>query len=126
MRSLKLALALGFLLWLVPFAVSIGLSSVRASDRTLFETLMPIVITLAVVVSTYAYFRGVRAEFLKEGAAIGAAWLAMSLLLDAPMFAWGPMAMGVADYIKDIGLTYLVYPIVTVGTGYLLEKRPIS
>lgn len=126
MRSLKLVLALGFLLWLVPFIVSLAISPIHTSDRVLFETVMPVVITLAVVALSYLYFRGVKGEYLKEGVITGIIWLAISLIFDMLMFSWGPMAMSFTDYMKDIGLTYLIYPIVTIGIGYLLEKRLIS
>jgi hypothetical protein len=35
----------------------------------------------------------------------------------------GPMKMSFADYMKDIGLTYLIIPIVSIGFGYLLEFK---
>jgi hypothetical protein len=54
---------------------------------------------------------------------VGGLWLLISMVFDLFMFSWGPMAMSFADYMKDIGLTYLIYPIVTIGIGYLLEKR---
>ncbi len=126
MRSLKLALALGFLLWLVPFIISLAISPLHTSDRVFFETIMPVVITLAVVALSYLYFNGVKGEYLKEGIIVGIIWLAISLIFDLLMFSWGPMAMSFMDYMKDIGLTYLIYPIVTIGIGYLLEKRLTS
>ncbi|BAI62022.1 conserved hypothetical protein [Methanocella paludicola SANAE] len=126
MRSLKLALALGFLLWLVPFIISLAISPIHTSDRVFFETIMPVVITLAVVALSYLYFNGVKGEYLKEGIIVGTIWLAISLIFDLLMFSWGPMAMSFTDYMKDIGLTYLIYPIVTIGIGYLLEKRLTS
>lgn len=126
MRPLFKALILGFLLWLIPFIVSLAISSLRSSDRTFFETIMPVAITLTVVVLSYLYFAGMKGNYLREGIVVGVLWLAISLVLDLLMFSWGPMAMGITDYLKDIGLTYLIYPIVTVGIGYLLEKRLTS
>ena len=54
---------------------------------------------------------------------IGAAWLVINLVIDLPLFSAGPMATPLADYVKDIGLTYLIIPAVTIGMGYLLEKK---
>ena len=54
---------------------------------------------------------------------IGVAWLVINLVIDLPLFSAGPMAMPLADYVKDIGLTYLIIPVVTVGLGYLLETK---
>ena len=39
------------------------------------------------------------------------------------LFSEGPMKMPFADYIKDIGLTYLIIPMVTLGFGYLLQQK---
>jgi hypothetical protein len=33
------------------------------------------------------------------------------------------MAMSLADYLKDIGVTYLIIPTVTIGFGYLMQQR---
>lgn len=126
MKSLKFVLAFGFLLWLVPFILSLAISPIHTSDRVFFETIMPVAITLAVVALSCLYFNGVKGEYLKEGIIVGIIWPAISLIFDLLMFSWGPMAMTFTDYMKDIGLTYLIYPIVTIGIGYLLEKRLTS
>jgi len=39
------------------------------------------------------------------------------------MFMWGPMKMSFINYMMDIGFTYLIYPIVTIGFGSVLEKN---
>jgi hypothetical protein len=122
-RSLRVALVYGFLLWLIPFAAAMTLFSIRNSDRIFFETIMPVVITITVVVLSYLYFKNTSGAYLKEGIVIGILWLAMSIIFDLAMFTWGPMAMSLIDYLKDIGITYLVYPTVTIGIGYLMETK---
>ena len=57
-----------------------------------------------------------------EGVRLGAVWLAISLFIDLLHFMEGPMKMPLADYLKDIGLAYLIIPIITIGFGYLLER----
>jgi len=47
----------------------------------------------------------------------------MSLLLDWPLFSYGPMAMSFGAYMGDIGLTYLIFPMITVTLGYLLQLK---
>ena len=49
---------------------------------------------------------------------MGAIWLIMNWLLDWPLFSIGPMRMSMVNYIADIGLTYLMLPIITVGIAY--------
>ena len=69
------------------------------------------------------YFRKLGAGFLKEGVALGIIWFGISLVLDLLMFMWGPMKMTFANYMMDIGLTYLIIPTITIGFGYLIERR---
>jgi hypothetical protein len=113
----------GLLTWLIPFVVSIVIFPIRETERPLFESIMPVVVTLCTVVFSVLYLRKVTSAFLKEGILIGAVWLAINLLIDLPLFSAGPMAMPLSDYIKDIGLTYLIIPVVAIGFGYLLDKR---
>ena len=122
MKSLKLALLYGFLLWLIPFVVAILIFPIRTSSRALFESIMPVVLTACVVLFLNLYFRRLEAGFLKEGTMLGVIWFVISLGLDLLMFMWGPMKMTFAEYMMDIGLTYLIFPIVTIGSGYLMQK----
>ncbi len=125
MKSIKKALLYGFLVWLIPFIVAILLSSVRKDNRPLFESLMPVVITISVVPFLILYFSKLQAHFLKEAVLLGIIWLAISLILDLLLFMEGPMKMSFADYMMDIGLTYLMIPTISIGFGCLLEKRRI-
>jgi hypothetical protein len=45
----------------------------------------------------------------------------MNLLLDAPLFSQGPMRMTLPNYLADIGLTYLMIPVITLGLGLQAE-----
>ena len=68
-------------------------------------------------------FRKLKEGFIRKGALAAAGWLLISIALDVPLFIAGPMAMGIAEYVMDIGVTYLVIPVVTMGMAYLLETR---
>ena len=54
---------------------------------------------------------------------LGILWSAISVTIDLIMFMQGPMKMSFADYVEDIGLTYLIIPAITIGFGYLIEKK---
>lgn len=70
------------------------------------------------------YFKTVNTNFLKEGSLIGVAWFLICISLDLLLFlSPNPMQMSITDYMADIGFTYLIIPIVTVGMGYNLMKR---
>jgi len=122
MRKYSELLLYGFLTWLIPFLVSVLIFPLHKTERPLFESVMPIVIVACVVFFSVLYFGRVTSEFLKEGALLGIAWLAIGLFIDLLLFMEGPMKMALADYLKDIGLTYLIIPIITLGFGYLLGR----
>ncbi len=121
-KYLKLGL-LGFLVWLIPFVVSCIIYPLKTSLPALFESIMPVVVVICTVVFSVVYFRKVKAGFLKEGIVVGIIWLAVSLVLDLLLFMEGPMKKPFGDYIMDIGVVYLLIPVITVGFGLLLEKR---
>jgi hypothetical protein len=123
MRSYKLALLYGFSVWLIPFIVSFLIFPIKNSQPALFESIMPVVLAICGVVFSNLYFKRVEANFIEEGIMLGIIWLAISIAIDLLMFMWGPMKMTFASYMVDIGLTYLIYPAITIGFGYLLEKR---
>ena len=84
---------------------------------------MPLVVTIPVVVFSILYFRKLEVRMLAEGTMLGALGFAIRLALDLLMFMWGSMKMTFANYVMDVGLTYLIIPTVTIGTGFLIEKR---
>ena len=115
------AVGFGVLVWLIPFAVAFVVFPLRASNRPLFESIMPVAVTLAAVLLGVAYFRHVGAGHMREGVAIGVLWLAICMLIDAPLMLFGgPMQMSLTDYLGDIGLTYVIVPTVTIGLGAAL------
>lgn len=123
MKSIKKMLLYGFLIWLIPFVTAFSIYSIHESNRILFESIMPVVITICVVSFAYLYFKNVDKSFFKEGLLIGIIWFTICIAIDLPMFMQGPMKMTFSNYIMDIGLTYLIIPIIIFGFGYLLEKR---
>ena len=123
MKSFRKALLFGLAVWAIPFVVAVSISQIRESDRVLFESIMPVAVVVSVVLFASLYFRNVGAAFLQEGVKLGLVWLAISIAIDLLMFSSGPMKMSFIDYIKDIGVTYMVIPAITIGFGYLLERR---
>jgi hypothetical protein len=123
MKSIKLVLVYGFLIWLIPFVVAVLIFPIHETDRPLFESIMPVTVTLSVVVFSVLYFKRLGDRFLKEGILLGIIWFLMSIAIDLIMFSSGPMKMGTADYFKDIGLTYLIIPFITTGFGLLVQIK---
>ncbi len=121
MTSVRKAVLYGFLIWLVPFVVAVAIFPLRESSRPLFESIMPVVVTIITVTLAVRYFRQVTHDYVREGMLIGALWLAICVLIDAPlMLLGGPMQMTLGEYMGDIGLTYVMIPAITVGIGAAL------
>jgi HEPN domain-containing protein len=120
MKHFRWAVLSGFGVWLAPFVAGVALSGVRANDRIFFETLMPIVLSVTAVV--FLVIRPKAAASVGAGLVLGMTWLVISICLDLLMFMWGPMKMSFIDYTKDIGLAYLMYPVIAAGAGWLSQK----
>jgi hypothetical protein len=115
MTSIRKALLLGLVVWLVPFAVAFCIFALKTSWRSLFESIMPVTLAAVVVGCALFYFRNVEAPSLREGLLLGLLWWAISLAIDLPLMLSPPISMPLLEYVADIGLTYLMIPILTLG-----------
>lgn len=120
-RYLKIGL-LGFFVWLIPFVVSVLIFPLRAMQRQLFESIMPVVIAIWTVFFAVIYLSGLKSGFQREGILIGVAWFLMGIILDLLIFVDGPIKMPLWDYALDVPVTYLMIPTITFGFGYLMEQ----
>ncbi len=119
MRHLGRLLGYGLATWIVALAISMLMFPLKRAGDPLFETVMTLVLAALAVVATGLHFRRLDAGFVREGVLLGCALLLVNVVLDLPLFLAGPMARPLMSYLEDIGFTYLLYPIVTVGTGML-------
>jgi len=115
MRSVRMVIFYGLLLWFFTLVISMALFPLKRSWPVMFDSIMPVALTVVTVVLVNLYFRHGEVLSLKQGAWLGTIWLVISLLLDLPLFSYGPMRMSLADYVADIGLTYLIIPAITLG-----------
>jgi hypothetical protein len=118
----KRAALFGVLSWLPPFALSFALFHLKRSNPPLFESLMTLIVVLTAGALFPLYFRN-RSVSIREAAAAGVVWLAANLVLDYPMFAYGPMRMTAAAYYSAIGLDYLIYPLYALGAAWLARTQ---
>ncbi len=119
----KLAILYGIIIWAFVLIISLVISPLHSSERLLFESIMPVALVLAVTVASIRYFQNSKKKTLMAGLCLGLIWLGISLSLDLLLFSWGPMRMTVADYLKDIGATYSLIPILTTAFGYMYEQN---
>jgi len=122
-KNLKIIL-FGFLVWLIPFLVAFVIFPLRASMRPLFESIMPLTLTIVVVILAYYYLKNIKANFVKESVIIGFTWFIIDIAIDLVMFLpASPMQMSLGDYMMDIGLTYVMIPVITIGMGYMAKNK---
>jgi len=115
------AVGLGFLMWLIPFAVAFMAFPLREAARPVFESVMAVTVTGTAVGIGLAYLRRMAGRYASAGLVVGMLWFVMCVLIDAPlMLLGGPMQMSIGQYFGDIGLTYLIIPLVTWGLGAAL------
>lgn len=127
LKNIKLALLYGFLIWLIPFVVSVILFPIHEQDRPFFESIIPVVLVSVTIYFSIQYFKKVLSiDTIKEGFILGVLWMLVSIVIDFPLFNYGPMKMPFVNYWKDIGFTYLLVPIITAGFARLLSDLPKS
>jgi hypothetical protein len=117
MTSFGRALLFGFLVWLVPFGVAFAIFPLKESWRSLFESIMPVVVAAVTVLLALRYLRRVRSGFFREGLLLGLLWLVVCVVIDLPLMLSPPINMDLVEYLADVGLTYLLIPIITTGLG---------
>ncbi|NYT18533.1 MAG: hypothetical protein GKB98_02855 [Methanobacteriales archaeon] len=113
----------GFLVWLLPFVVSLFIYPLKVAGSPLFESIMPLVISLTVVVLAFFYLKNLDGDYIKEGVIIGVFWFTISIIIDLLLFlSPSALQMSFTDYLMDIGITYLLIPFITIGMGLVAAK----
>ena len=116
----KRAALLGFLSWLIPFMLSFLVFPIRKLNAPLFETLMSLILLLTAGALLQLYFQG-RVVWVSEAVLVGLLWVGINLVLDYPMFAFGPMRMAIGSYYSEIGFSYLIFPVFALAAARLAE-----
>jgi hypothetical protein len=114
----------GLVVWLVPFLVSFLIYPLKTAGNPLFEFIMPLVITIIVVELAYLYLKNLETDLIREGVIIGVTWFIINIGIDLVLFLPpSPMQMSFVHYIEDIGITYLLIPVITIGLAYMADKK---
>ena len=114
---------IGFASWLIPFAISIPFFDHTGQlliAQPLFKSIMVVVGGGTATALLVMAFRHV-VPTARSGLALGCYWLLINLALDIAILV--PMGkMTIAGYLADIGLRYLLIPIVSTGIGLVAER----
>lgn len=115
----------GFILWLVPFLISFLFYTPEGKIVTsveFFNSVMSVTVALVTVVLLLNYMKSFTVNYSKEAIKAGAAWLIVCVLMDLVLLV--PLAkMNLVTYTINVGLGYLVIPIIAVFAGNLLEQK---
>jgi hypothetical protein len=125
MKNIVKLTLLGLLTWIVPFFASFFFfdkSGTLSIDIFLFKTIMILVGGITGSIAIIIYFKKLESGFLKLSILTGFVWFFMNVVLDLMVLI--PMSkMTYPDYFKQIGLRYLMIPIMCILVGYLLEIK---
>jgi len=109
---------LGLASWAIPFAASFFFFDRTGHlliDQPLFKSIMVVVgAASGAALLVYAFKR--IAPSVQSGLSLGLYWLAINLVLDLAVLV-RLMHMSATLYLADIGLRYLVIPIMSVAMG---------
>lgn len=117
MKQILRIVLFGAGVWAIPFAFGMLVFPLQASMPALFDTLMSIGIAVAATLFGGLFFRKQSAVSMRRALTVGLAWMAICLVIDLPILVAG-LGMSLTSYFADIGLTYLIVPIIVVGMAY--------
>jgi hypothetical protein len=113
----------GLLSWAIPFVAAFaffGPGGKLMVPQPLFKSAMVVIggtVGVALLVLVFRRIAPTRAN----GLIVGLYWLVINLVLDFLVLL--PMSgMGAGDYLMDIGLRYLLLPVIAVGMGMVGER----
>ncbi|HTV73609.1 MAG TPA: hypothetical protein VME66_07895 [Candidatus Acidoferrales bacterium] len=120
-----LLIGFGVMSWIVPFVASIALYPLKATNEPLFETIVSILILVSAGGLGRLWYRTVPPVHVSDGFALGTAWLLINVVLDQSMLLsiFGPQRMPLAVYLTQVGLKYLIIPIVLVALAPRIQTE---
>ncbi|TDF34626.1 hypothetical protein EYS14_22985 [Alteromonadaceae bacterium M269] len=127
MKSTIARMNYGFWIWFLPFLIGMLLFPIMSTESALFDTLMAISLTAAASWGSYRYLRRNPSERLnvKRLLLVGLFWFVLAILFDAPIFLFSDFGgMSASEYMTDIGLSYLMIPIIVVTVGLAMNHSP--
>lgn len=114
----------GFLVWLIPFLVSLFFYTKEGNlniDIFLFKTIMILIGSISSSFFLIFYFRKIESNFVKEGIILGFIWFSLNVLLDLLILVF-IFKMPILNYFIEIGVRYLVIPITSITIGFILSN----
>lgn len=112
------ALALGLLLWGVLFAVASVLYPWSVAAPRVFKSVIVVVMASVTTCVAIAYLRDLEGRILGRALFASMVWPLMCVTLDLVILMVRPPRLSIREYMADVGLTYLIVPVIVLGLAY--------
>lgn len=109
---------MGALLWICVFAIASLLYPWDIANRHLFEWVMAVVVAGAAIAVATAYVRGLQSPVLPQVVTAAVLWPVMCVVLDFMVILAVVPRVSLGQYLKQVGLAYLMIPPIVLGLAY--------
>lgn len=119
---------LGFLSWLIPFAISFLFYKPGGELIVPYATFKSSIMAIGVISGCYLlfrYFKFVDLNFFKNGVVVGFSWFAINIILDVLVLV-PIMKTTFGEYFMSVGIGYISIPAISIAIGYLLESKTMN
>jgi hypothetical protein len=118
-------LLLGFLSWLIPFAISFLFYKPGGELMVPYATFKSVIMVVGALSGCYLlfhYLKQVESNFVRHGAIVGLSWFTINIILDTAVLI-PIMKTTFVEYFMSIGVSYLSIPAISIAMGFLLERK---
>lgn len=123
MHALPKALLYAFMGWLIPYITSFAMYPLQEQGHPLVGMVMPLSMALCGVFFSLLYLGTTEEAFAREGVMLGILCFVVSFSLNLAMALLGPGPVSMYSFMTNAGMMSLMYPVVIVGMGLLLELK---
>lgn len=116
----------GLITWIIPFVTSFLFFNMETQqlniDELFFKSIMIVEGGVVGVFLLVHYFWKISDRFVREGITVGLCWFLINIVLDVIVLL--PMSqMDFGTYFQQIGMRYLLIPIISTGMGYVAKTK---
>ena len=115
----KTGVIYGFLTWIV--TITLILMS-HNSNPYIFNIILDIIITVLSLILGVNYLKSFKEDFLKEALVFGILIFIINVVLDQFYYNAVGLPMNFIEYMLNVGLIYLVYPIIIGFMGFVFDN----
>ena len=115
----KIGVIYGFLTWII--TITLILMS-HNSNPYIFNIILDIIITVLSLILGINYLKSFKEDFLKEALVFGILIFIINVVLDQFYYNAVGLPMNFIEYMLNVGLIYLVYPIIIGFMGFVFDN----